>query len=218
MRLIVIVCLALLAGQTPQGHTGSISGVVTSRGGEPVKGMKIDASLQDGRPLSRALRFVETDSSGSYLIKDLEFGEYRVFAQAENLGYPNNHFDFYGGKSAPMIRLDKEHPRAVVNLILPPVAGKIRGQVRDRATGKPVENASIKLSRTDGPAWISTYFPVTKPVLVPADVPFMIEVKASGYKEWNRQQPVTVRSGAELTLDVLLDPVPKEENSSSTHR
>src|SRR5262249_51898425 len=82
---------------------GSISGLVSARTGEPLKGIKVDASPADGRPHTRALRFVETDSTGQYTIDNLDFGIYKVFAQNENMGYPNTHFDFYGENKIPKL-------------------------------------------------------------------------------------------------------------------
>jgi 5-hydroxyisourate hydrolase-like protein (transthyretin family) len=206
--LLFLTFVAAVQTATPTlASKASISGLVSSRTGEPLKGVKIDASPVDGKPLGKALRFVETDSSGRYEINNLEFGVYKVFAQNESMGYPNAHLDFYGGNTAPKVTLDEKHPSAEVNITMLAVAGRIHGTVLDRATSKPVENASIKLVKADALGWISTSFPVKNSLLVPADMPFNAQVTADGYKEWKSQAPLLVRSGQELGLDVVLEPL-----------
>jgi 5-hydroxyisourate hydrolase-like protein (transthyretin family) len=206
--LLSLAFVAAVQTQTPVVTSkASISGIVSSRTGEPLKGVKIDASSVGGKTLGKALHFVETDSSGRYEISNLEFGVYRVFAQNESMGYPNTHLDFYGGNAAPKVTLDEKHPNSEVNIIMPAVAGKIRGTVLDRASNRPVQNVSIKLSKVEAPGWISTSFPVKNSLSVPPDLPFNVQVTADGYKEWKSQSPLLVRSGQELRLDVILEPL-----------
>jgi hypothetical protein len=56
---------------------GVIQGVVLGEGGRPVGGAKVHAELK-GVAMHTAIRYVETDENGFFVIDRLEFGTYYV--------------------------------------------------------------------------------------------------------------------------------------------
>src|SRR5690242_19934607 len=72
----------------------AISGTVVDENGVPLVLAKVNASPIDGRPTGSLVRYVETDSSGHFLIDRLHLGKYRVFAKKEEEGYPDLQWSF----------------------------------------------------------------------------------------------------------------------------
>jgi len=81
------------AQQTEVGE-GVIQGVVLGERGWPIRGAKVHAELK-GVPMAKAIRYVETDESGFFLLDRLEFGNYYVGAMKEEEGYGSTDSGFF---------------------------------------------------------------------------------------------------------------------------
>jgi hypothetical protein len=81
------------AQQTEVGE-GVIQGVVLGERGWPIRGAKVHAELK-GVPMAKAIRYVETDESGFFLIDRLIFGNYYVGAMKEEEGYGSTDSGFF---------------------------------------------------------------------------------------------------------------------------
>jgi hypothetical protein len=81
------------AQQTEVGE-GVIQGVVLGERGWPIRGAKVHAELKCV-PMAKAIRYVETDESGFFLIDRLIFGNYYVGAMKEEEGYGSTDSGFF---------------------------------------------------------------------------------------------------------------------------
>jgi len=113
-------------------------GVILGEGRQPVRGAKVHAELK-GVPMAKAIRYVETDENGFFLIDQLEFGTYYVTAKKEEEGYRDSGFSFFTDQPVPTSQIFAQHrfPDVVTNL--GPKAGILTGTISDAATGKRVE-------------------------------------------------------------------------------
>ena len=153
MKLAAI--LFLLLQLAPQGEKASIEGVVIRSGtGEPLARAELKLSrvaASDERPdflvferdgQSDGLPAIQTEKDGKFLLKNLEPGQYRLFAYRN--GYANA---AYGSKSpngqGTIINLAAgEKLTSIVFRMVP--AGVITGRVRDD-TNEPVAGFSVTL-------------------------------------------------------------------------
>jgi hypothetical protein len=106
MHKLKILWLALLAivflapAQSRDVRQGVIQGFVLGAGGQPVGGAKVHAQLKGGLAM-KAIRYVETDESGFFLIDRLDFGSYYIGAMKEEDGYGSIDSSFFNDKSYP---------------------------------------------------------------------------------------------------------------------
>lgn len=116
-------CILLLCANASSAQTGHVYGKVVSEYGSPVAAVKVTARLISDNPVVRAIRYVETDANGHFLIDHLVWGEYKLFTKKVSDGYPNSASTFYSNASAPRIRLTPQNQSATVTLNLGPKAG-----------------------------------------------------------------------------------------------
>lgn len=195
---------------------GSIRGKVVDDGGSPVVGAKVHAELH-GAPMGKAIRFVETDGVGSFIIEQLDFGTYDVNGGKEEDGYPQTDWSLYADRPAAAAILTIEKPVADVVLKFGPKAAVIMGSVRDAVTGKPL-NSTFKLSR-DESRWISTSAPPEFRFLIPSNTAIDVEVSASGYKRWRYDEAfpdsrLALPSASETRLEIQLTAAPCDSKPS----
>jgi hypothetical protein len=202
---LLTVCLAfapLLAGQ----DKGWIRGIVVDEKDIPLNQAKVNADAMNGRTRATAIRYVETDGSGHFLIDRLEWGKYTVFAMKEDSGYPNMALSFYSNDAFPSVTITPAAPTAEIRIQLGPKAGILTGSLVNAANGAPVD-AGFKLIRAASPGkWISTSVPPNYRILVPSSTDVLLEASAPGFKTWNPGHPLHLGPGAEMRLDILLEP------------
>jgi hypothetical protein len=208
--LIMAIACASLAAQ----NIGVVRGRVVDETGRTVEGVSVECDPIDSRPSGSAVRTVQTDKAGNFLVDRLSFGSYKLFAMKESAEYPNMAFAFYSNNVFPTVTLTAAIPAAEIILKVGPQAGAVEGTVRDGFSGNRV-NATFLLSRALNPdSWISMSQPSDFKILVPPGADVLIEVSAQGYKTWHyggasdvlRRPPVRLDSGKNMKLEIQLEP------------
>src|SRR6266851_2607209 len=92
---------------------GVIQGVVLGEGGWPVRGANVHAELK-GVPMAKAIRYVETDENGFFLIDQLDFGNYYVGAMKEEEGYGSTDSGFFNDLPPITAEVSAQHRIAQV--------------------------------------------------------------------------------------------------------
>lgn len=208
--LSVFLIVAPAAAQLP----GSISGTVVGERGSPVTQAQVSVDPLDGRPRGSAVRIVETDEHGRFIMNNLDLMSYKVFAMKESEGYPNTAFGFYSNHIFPTVTLTASMPAADITLRVGPPAGVMSGSVTDVVTGTPVLAGFLLRRISDPDNWISMSQKADYRVLVPPSVRVSLEVSAPGYKTWYyggpsdalKRPPIQLESGTEMKLDIQLQP------------
>jgi hypothetical protein len=211
---ICILCLAAaaIAGRG-DNSAGSISGITIDDTGMPVSGVRVNARVLDETPTLAAIKYVQTDEQGRFLIDRLPWGRYKVFTRKDSDGYAYTASTFYSNGLAPEVKVLSKEPNVQVTINLGPKAGKIKGTVTNASTGAPIA-AAVRLWRVDHPAyWLEKTLKPEYELLVPSSVSIGIEVSAEGYETWSyaessslAQGSLTVRPGEAARLDIKLIP------------
>jgi len=164
--------------------------------------------------MSKAIRYVETDENGSFLIDRLVYGTYIVEGEKEEDGYPSSIFSLDAGKLPAAVTISPEQPDGIIVLKLGPRAGVLKGTVRDAVTGKKIgTNFTVRRWGTPGRFFSTSEGPQFR-LLIPASTDVTLEVTAPGYKKWffaaqshpSRPAPLRLESGAQMHMDILLQP------------
>jgi hypothetical protein len=197
---------------------GIVRGIVVDDSGAPVAAVQVSIDLSDGLPKVAPVRMTETDKNGHFLIGNLEFGSYKVFAMKEAAGYPNTSFAFYSNQIFATATLTAKEPAVDLILKVGPMAGITTGLVTDEKN-IPI-NATFLLRRASDPdSWISMSQRPEYRILVPPKTDVLLEVSAPGYKTWYyggaydlmKRGPIRLESREEMKLDVQLQPEDKPE-------
>jgi hypothetical protein len=208
--LIIAIPLIQIASDPP--NKGSINGRTLTESGQPEPGVQVTVDRADGAVHAKAIRYVETDANGIFVIDKLQWGTYRVETWKESAGYPNTAFSFYSNDINPIVSIDSDRPAAELVINLGPKAGVIGGTVVDATTGQPV-NAGAHLWRASNNHWIDQSVNGSHlRLLVPADVAVGLKFQANGYGDWTYPGPnattgngsLVLHSGAQLNLDIRL--------------
>ena len=208
--------------------SGTVSGVVTDGNGQPLVHCIVE--LKNVVPAAHwHSPEARTDDSGYFVITNLPFGTYLVGTSSQvKDGYPNSLYALYSGSARPRVTLTPEAGSANVNIIRKDRAARItKVNVIDGGTGKRItvtdpnsgnilESASIEITRAENEKF-GLQTGVAAPVLfVPAQVPVIVKVWAQGYSTWyyggaadrEHAKPLVAQAGDEITLDVVLYPLP----------
>jgi hypothetical protein len=212
---IIEILISALSGVAQKGV---IRGNVVDEVGQPIQAAKVHAELH-GVPMSKAIRYVESDESGAFAIDRLDDGTYDVNGKKEEDGYADTSFSFYAGKPVS-VQITPDHPNPRITLKLGPKAGILGGTVRDALTGKPIP-VGFMLRRVDNPTnFLSTSAPPAFRILIPASTDVTVEVSAPGYETWFyvdesshfKPSPLRLESSAQMQLDILLQPKEKQSD------
>src|SRR5467141_1779545 len=210
--LSLLVISFLTPAQGTEVGEGVIQGVVLGEGGRPVRGAKVHAELKNV-PMAKAIRFVETDESGFFLIDRLEFGNYYVGAMREEEGYGSTDSGFFNDLPLTTAEVSPQHRIAQVVVNLGSKAGILTGTVSDAATGKPIPAGFWLVQVKDRNKWQGTSAPPHFRVLIPSSKEMEVKVSAPGYEAWVYPDPtipsqvLRMDPGSEIHLDIQLKPV-----------
>jgi len=190
---------------------GVIQGVVLDDIGNPLPGAKVHAELK-GVAMRKAIRFVESDQNGFFVIDRLEFGTYYVEAMKEEDGYGGMSWSFFNDKPLPTVQVSAQTRIADVVVSLGPKAGILIGTIRDAVTGKPISAGFDLVQVKDRTKWMGTGAAPDFRVLIPSSKDIEVKVSAPGYDAWVYPgpnlvpQPLRMEPGSEAHLDILLSP------------
>jgi hypothetical protein len=201
---------------------GSIRGVVIDEAGKPVHLASVLAFDNEPTPSGTvevqmgALRWVETDKEGQFVIRGLVTGHhYKMYAKKEEDGYADPMIPTYNPNDEGPIVIASDAPRssADVRLQLGPKAVVFSYDLKDAVTGKPIRDYAITVTRLDTNYSFGGVEGDNK-VLLPADTDMSIKFEVKGYQPWyypgrNTQEaaaPLRGASGEEKHVEVLLKP------------
>jgi hypothetical protein len=208
LAMIVLFLTLSLSAQVALSQ-GVIRGKVIDENGVPLVGAQVHAELH-GVPMGKAIRYVQSNGDGSFVIDRLDFGTFDVNGGKEQDGYPQSDWSLYADKALATVTISLERPTADVVLRLGPKAATLVGAVRDQVTGKPM-NSAFLIRRSEN-RWVSTSAPPDFHFLIPSDTPIDVEVSAPGYKTWRYADefgggsPLQLQSATEKRLEVELTP------------
>jgi len=217
MRHLYGLCLVFLGisfltpAQNTEIREGVIQGVVLDDVGNPLAGAKVHAELK-GIPMAKAIRFVESDQNGFFLIDRLEFGSYFVGAMKEEDGYGPSDNSFFNDKPVPTAQISTQNRFADVVVTLGPKAGILTGTIRDALTGKPIPAGFDLVQAKDRSKWMGTSAAPHFRVLIPSSKEIEVKVLAPGYEAWLYPDPaipsqvLRLEPGSEIRLNILLKP------------
>ncbi|WP_242334500.1 MULTISPECIES: carboxypeptidase regulatory-like domain-containing protein [unclassified Anaeromyxobacter] len=181
------------------GSPGPVAGRVVERGGGPIAGALVTAAPEGpfggaGPPAAQSL----TDDEGRFALADLAAGRYRVTARAE-------------GRAPATAR--RVSPGARELLLELGAGGRLRGCVRDAASGRPVAPFTVTVLERRGPLRLVPQ--ASRSVIDPsgcyalddlAPGPAVVTVSAPGYAP-SRELAVEVPApDAEAVADAALEP------------
>jgi len=209
--VILLAISFLTPAQNTDVREGVIQGVVLGEGQQPVPAAKVHAELK-GIPMAKALRYVETDENGFFLIDRLEFGNYYVNAMKEDEGYGRTDSGFFNELPLVTARISAQHRIADVVVNLGPKAAILTGTVSDAVTGKPLPAGFWLVQVKDRNKWMGTSAAPNFRVLIPPSKEMEIKVSVPGYETWVYPDPaissqvLRMDPGSEIHLDIHLKP------------
>jgi hypothetical protein len=201
----------LTSAQSKDVGEGVIQGVVLGEGGQPLRGAKVHAELK-GVAMAKAIRYVETDETGFFLIDRLDFGNYYVGAMKEEEGYGSSDFSFFNDNPLPTAQISAQHRFADMVVNLGPKAGILTGTISDALTGKPISAGFDLVQVKDRSRWMGTSAGPSFRVLIPSSKEMEVKVSAPGYETWLYPDPaipsqvLRMDPGSEIHLDIHLEP------------
>ena len=197
--------------------TGTIYGVVVDPDGQPVKGMRLAAVMECPSSCSFWMSETVTNQAGEYHFRPLPLGEkYSVFSRKAQIEYPR-----FSPAPTAIVELTVEHPNVELRVDLPPRVGILTIHLTDRTTGAFIPRGLVKIKVADAAdsrwseVWADSsnclFFPDCA-IPVPPDRQLLVHVSSTGFKEWDESEekgkPLFVHSGARLTWDIQLEPIP----------
>lgn len=210
LKLAQLLLLGITTVAAQDQSSGVIRGTAVDENGSPVEGALVNASpvARVGLSQHTLIRRVPTDAAGHFVIDRLQWGKYMFSAKKVESAYADTFFSFYYSAAGPQATITPASPTADVLIRLGPKAGVLMGSVTNAETGAPVD-AGFKLTRT-APTndWYSTSAESRYWVLLPSSVDVFVEVSAPGFKTWTSPGPLNLQPGAEMHLNVPLDPSP----------
>jgi hypothetical protein len=221
---LVLAVLSLTVGASGQEPkqpsdgllTGTIYGVVIDPDGQPAKGMRLAAVMQCNSCefwMSQTI----TSQGGEYHFRPLPLGKYAVFSDNTKAGYP-----WLSPPPTTIVELTADHPNAELRVDLPPKVGILMIHLTDRTTGAFIPRVLVRMKVPDAPdsRWSEVWADSSNCLLfpdcairVPPDKQLLVHVLSTGFHEWDESagkgKPLLVHSGARLTWDIQLEPLPR---------
>ena len=204
---------------------GTITGTVVDESNRPLAKVKVFVEA-GGFQMHKTIKYWETDSAGNFTADHLTWGTYSVNTVKVEDGYGDTSTSLHYTGGAHTVTLSPQTPLANIPISLGPREGRIMAiNVSDSTTGKPVGNASVKLSRIEPSApgeprhggAILTSVIFRPPLLVPARASVEIKISAPGYADWyypgtgdpSKAELVVFQPDEQRTFNVLLQPLLK---------
>ena len=214
--IFIVVGFFVLATATAQPQSesradGVISGTVIGQDGRPAKGIGLTAWPH--MPLGTMLPTTKSNELGQYRFEHLQWwGKYSVVAEDDDAGY--SVFSSGLGRNDPSeVELTPQHHEAEIKVYLPPKAGFLHVRLTNRRTGAEISGMMVALAPMESPEQkiFSMSCASNHTVLIPPEKNLLLHVTSDGYREWDESagggKPIHLASGAQLTLDIQLDPI-----------
>lgn len=200
---------ALLCAQSsgePSG-IGQVSGTVLDPDGQPVAGASVCTTETVAGNSSSWCRTI-TNDVGRFEIDDLKLGTFIVSATKEEEGYSS-----WKGPTRK-VTLTVDRPSANVTLKLGPKAGMLVGTVKDKFSGKPLDNIQITCVGVNTNSMYSAgAVEGTFRMNLQPTTEFIVSFSSPGYRTWLYTDPadpshptLQLESGEQKSIDVALEP------------
>jgi hypothetical protein len=168
---------------------GAVQGQVVDELGKPLADARVYAEPVDSKDVRIGkLRFVTTKQDGTFILEQVEVGTNVICASKEQALYPDTGaaalaIDYH---ALPRIEVQegKLPPSVTVRLTK---GGTLMGLILDSATGDPVQNSRIRLTRIEDPSLFISTGPDEQAhfkFVIPSKT-FRLQITAPGYKAWN---------------------------------
>jgi hypothetical protein len=175
---------------------GCLKGVIIGDNKKPVAAARVHLEKDDGLPKTGPLHYVMADASGVFEFVDVVPGLYKIFADKESEGYPDDSFAFYSGSHVRRTEIS-DSPQCRNTTVSISKGATLNGAVHASAFPPP-NHVTLILRRTDSTkAWLSTSIDSSFSILVPANTAFTIEATAEGFQkwEWGKRQAILLPPG-----------------------
>jgi Carboxypeptidase regulatory-like domain len=189
--LLLSALVAFPQATDSSGAEGVITGIVLDEQGQPIKEAQIVITLWrisgDGSIQGQGKDGGTTDEAGRFRVDHVPMGKISVEASKHEEGYPP-HFGGPGGIET--VTLTPGQPVAEVVLKLGPKAGMLLPTVKDKRTGKPINDFLVHWVVIDpnepnqmasGSAGVSRW---TRSVTLPPEKDLIVTISKRGYKKW----------------------------------
>jgi hypothetical protein len=220
MGVVLLLFVADVGAQTTGGHQAQaeIRGTVFDEQGHPLENISVHAVSDT---TGRYMPTVDSNEDGHFVITNVEPGTYHVFGESDAAAYPNAALSFYPNQNPVQVALGNFGTANVV-LVLGPRAGVLRGTVLDKTTGRAINYQHpphfVIRKVSDGAESIEFMGPAKFRWLLPSATEVTLEVFVEGYERWAYAEPSSPRtpmpfrleSGEEKTLNIWLEPLPRE--------
>jgi len=214
-RFLLPVLLLCVYGDA---QVGVIKGFVVDETGKPISRADVTwlRVARDGQvevqvgvvPRSR------TNNQGHFIIRALALGDpYKIYAQKEDAFYPDMTFGLYNPKDdATIVTATTEDKASDVTIHPGPKAGQLALDVRDAATGMPV-NPTISVKRTQTGEGFGGGDQANARFLIPANTDVSFTASAPGYETWyypgttdeKQSTPLRVKPKEQKLLEIQLE-------------
>jgi hypothetical protein len=204
-RLIVLLATVLAITTVLGQSRGEIRGTVLDENGQPVASARVTYdNLDDHRIRNGLLTIVKTDAEGKFAFTNLDWGQYAIYPEKQEDGYPNLRFAIYSGSTYQTATVSTARPISNVTVSFAAKAAVLHGRI-SKATDETPMSGRIELSSPGHPERLmATSVPPDYRILVPPDTDVNVTFTASGHKPYSI--PVHMKSGEQSAMDVKLTP------------
>jgi hypothetical protein len=191
---------------TAQGRDGSIRGAVLADDGSPVPDAHVYAEVMRGSKILTVLN-TKTDDVGIFEFSRLAAGRYRVYADKGEAGYLSTRPDIFTSRPVLTLVITPDKPRATTLIRFDSKGSIITGWVRDSTTGRAIAAHLSLAPISPGGGWSTTGTSgrFKFQFLIPSDTVVRFGACAEGYEPWFYADPLRLRPGAKLEIDIKLE-------------
>ena len=197
---------------------GVIHGVVSRLDGKPWGGVNL--ILEPVGDYDYVLPRTKTDEQGEYRFSDVTCGNWGVFVEDKDAGYPHAgrilNWALYGRRSK-QVRITKKNLEALLNVTAPPRPAQLRVRAIDSKTKAEIACVEVQLKVTRKRE-IKILCPDSEMAsredyyfLVPPDQNVKLHITSKAFHEWKesagRGKAIRVPTGEILTINVELEPI-----------
>jgi hypothetical protein len=216
---LIFVSVLLVASAPAQQHdephpNGVIYGTAVDKDGNPAKNIGLTACPL-GVALSAILPHTTTNARGEYRFENLPWwGRYAVYPEDREAGYSSFSNPRVGNRYSEEAEISPGKPKAELNVVLPDKAGFLRIHLSSQKSGVAIIGMRVALMSAESPRspLMTMSCESSQVVLLPPNKRLLLHVTSDGFREWSESvgsgKLVELAPGAELTLNVELEPAP----------
>ena len=211
------------ARENPQQNSncnGVVHGAVIRQDGKPWSGVGL--VLEPTGDYDYLLPRTKTDEQGQYRFVEVPCGEWGVYVEDEEAGYPRSGHDTYWflyGVRGPKVRITEKKLEGQLNVIAPPRPGILVLHVKSASTKAEITKNEVRLN-VSRKRWIQSSCDESEPpscenssYLVPPNQNVILHIKSPGFREWKESaghgKLIHLSAGEVMKLEIELTPIQK---------